>query len=60
MSEEYTPKLPKYGKVFCAICGEEVKAPPFIDSKPKRGPTTYVHTQCFTEEQKELKEARKR
>lgn len=60
MSEKWNPKIPKYEKVFCVICGEQVTAPPFVASKPRRGSTIYIHTSCFEKEQKELREARKK
>lgn len=59
MSEEWKPRIPKCGKVYCVICREQVTAPPFVASKPRRGPTIYAHTECFTKEQKEWKEERK-
>lgn len=52
-------KLPKYERVFCTICQEQVMAPPFIASKPRRGSVIYAHTSCFEKEQKELKEGKK-
>jgi hypothetical protein len=61
MSGEWEPKTPNqwYGEAKCLICGEKVTAPPFIASKPRRGPTIYVHTECFKQEQREYKEVRK-
>lgn len=58
MSEAWEPKIPKYGKVYCVICTEQVTAPPFVASKPRRGPVIYAHTSCFEKEQKELKEGK--
>lgn len=56
MNEERKPRLPKKHAPFCFICGERVTDPPFIASKPRRGPTMYAHTRCFEEEQKAQKE----
>lgn len=55
MSGAWNPKLPKYERVYCVICLEQVTAPPFVASKPHKGPIIYAHTSCFEEEQKELK-----
>ena len=43
----------KFGACRCVICGEKVTAPPFITSKPHRGPVMYAHTECFEAEQRE-------
>lgn len=59
MSEKWEPKIPRTGTVFCAICREPVTAPPFVASKPRRGPIIYIHTACFEKEQRELKETNK-
>lgn len=55
MSEERKPRLPKKHASCCVICGESVTDPPFIASKPRRGPTMYAHTRCLKEEQRSLK-----
>ena len=60
MSEAWEPKIPKYERVFCIICREQVTAPPFVASKPRKGPIIYAHTECFMKEQKEWKEGRER
>jgi hypothetical protein len=47
-----------YG-TFCRICGEEVepKAPDLLVIKRKKpGDTLYIHTECYKQEQKELKQ----
>lgn len=50
------PKIPIGRPVFCVICREQVTAPPFVASKPRKGSVIYAHTSCFEKEQKELKE----
>lgn len=57
MSEEWTPKLPADYHPRCIICGEAVTRPPFEAVKPRKGPVMYMHTKCYKEEQRELKEA---
>ena len=51
-------KIP--ANAYCSICGEKI-APDasVITSKPRRGSTIYIHTDCYNKEQAELKEARK-
>lgn len=56
MSGAWEPRIPKYDKVYCVICLEQVTAPPFVASKPRKGSIIYAHTACFEKEQKEWKE----
>ena len=55
MNETWNPRLPTRHPT-CAICGERVTAPPFVASKPRKGPTIYIHTACFVQERREQKE----
>lgn len=59
-SKPWEPRIPIYDRVHCVICGQRVEAPPFVASKPRKGPTIYAHTECFTKEQTEWKEERER
>ena len=56
MKKTWEPRLPNVDKCFCIICREQVTAPPFIASKPRKGPTLYIHTECFQKEQRGWKE----
>ena len=55
MNETWNPKLPEF-RPCCAVCGERVTAPPFVASKPRKGPTFYIHTACLAQEQKDWEE----
>jgi hypothetical protein len=57
VSKEWRPKLPEYPKARCIICGEDVTAPPFEAVKSRQGGILYMHTKCYEDEQRELKEA---
>lgn len=58
MSKERKIKLPMPCR--CVICSEAVtEGQPFIASKPRRGGLIVAHTECWEQEQRELKEAEK-
>lgn len=60
MEGEWKARIPKYDRVHCIICREQVtNDQPFIASKQRRGGTTiYAHFECFQKEQEERKEGR--
>lgn len=59
-SKPWEPRIPSYPRPYCAICKEAVTAPPFVASKPRKGPIIYIHTECFAKEQAEWKGEQKR
>lgn len=56
MSGTWTPEIPKYERVYCRICREQVtEGQAFHAAKQRGGGTIYIHADCWQQEQEELK-----